>query len=152
MRSSIKHIRSQLNPVIVSGLVLGGCSEPMDPVLWEEAEDSQATGSRITKIEFVRETCDMVTFNVGYVNDGSLPGQVTAGINARVEDAFWPMVPDTKEGSHVIELQAGVQDKAKPQKSQEIMVSLEHINDNTWQGYIDKRTVAYEKDWDHSCK
>jgi hypothetical protein len=142
-----------LAPVIAFGLLFGGCAEPVDPILWEEsADDESASGTRITKIELVRETCDMLTVNIGYVNDGSLPGYVEAGINARVDDAYWPMIPKTKEGTHTIEAQAGIQDKAKPQKSHEIMVSLEHINENTWQGYVDKRSVSYEKEWDHGCK
>jgi hypothetical protein len=142
-----------LDPLIASGLLFGGCSEPVDPVLWQEtAGEKSPSGTRITKIELVRETCDMLTVDIGYINDGSLPGYVQAGINARVDDAHWPMIPNTKEGTHTIEAQAGIQDKAKPQKSHEIMVALEHIHENTWQGYVDKRTVAYEKEWDHSCR
>lgn len=131
-------------------LLLAGCS---DPVLWQEAEaDSTGTGTRITKIEFVRETCHLLTFNIGYFNDGSRPGYLKAGINAGVEDGYWPMIPELKEGHNVVEVQAGIQRKARPQNSSEVAVSITHINDNAWQGYVDKRTVEYQKEWDHDCR
>lgn len=131
-------------------ILLAGCS---DPVLWEETEaDSAQSGTRITKIEFVRETCHLVTFSIGYFNDGSLPGYLKAGINAGVEDGYWPMIPELKVGHNIVEVQAGIQREARSQYSSEVAVSIEHINNNTWQGYVDRRTVEYQKDWDHDCR
>lgn len=131
-------------------LLLTGCS---DPVLWNEAESHSAqNGTRITRIELVRETCHLVTFNVGYYNDGSRSGYLRAGINAGIKDAYWPDMPKLKVGNHIVELQAGIQGKAQAQKSAEIAVSIEQIDKNIWQGYVDRRTVEYRKEWSNDCR
>ena len=137
-----------LKPLSIA-LLLSGCSDPM---LWQEDASSSEDRTRITSIEFVREACHLLTFNVGYFNDGSRPGYLRAGISAGVKDAYWPMIPELREGHHVVEVQAGIQRKAEPQNSSEVAVSIEHIDDNKWQGYVDKRTVEYHKEWDNDCR
>lgn len=138
-----------IHVVLPFSIFLTGCS---DPVLWQEGDDEAAGEyTRIKKIEFVRESCNKLTLNIAYYNDGTLPGYLRLSPNVGVKGQQWPHLPQMREGHHVMEVQNGFQSDAEPVTSTELSVAIEHIHENTWQGYVDRRTVEYQKDWDNEC-
>jgi len=127
-------------------ILLSSCS---DSIVYEEKEESDLT--RITKIEVVRKTCNKLTLNVTYYNNGDLAGYLKLSPNAGIPKQRWPFHPKLSAGLHTMEIQNGIQKSAEPAYSQEVSVSIDHILDNTWNGYIDRKTFVYEEKWDNDC-
>ena len=144
--------------IIIMLGILTGCSQPYTPhpmvgkILWKEtAEQNEFSETRIKSIKLVRDTCNQLTLDVAYYNDGELPGYLKLSSNARIPGQQWPMHPNMKTGNRTLEVQNGFQRKAKATKSVELMVSIDHIADNKWKGHIDKRTIEFEKVWNNDC-
>jgi len=136
--------------LIVLSTVLTACS---DPIVYQEADDNNnnSENTRIIKIEIVRKTCNKLTLNVTYFNDGKLPGYLRLSPNAGIPNQLWPFLPKMAVGTHTMEIQNGLQDTEEVVHSQEVSVAIEHIKDNTWKGYIDRKTFAYEAEWSNKC-
>lgn len=127
---------------------LYGCSKS---VVYEEESESDLNTTRIIKIDIVRKTCNTLTLNVTYFNDGNLPGYLRLSPNAGIPKQTWPFSPKMKAGTHTMEIQNSIQNTEDVVYSQEVSVAIEHIIDNTWSGYIDRKTFSYEEEWSNNC-
>lgn len=133
---------------VILSINLYACSKS---VVYEEDKESGLNSTRIIKIDIVRKTCNVLTLNVTYFNDGDLPGYLRLSSNAGIPNQYWPFAPKMKSGTHTMEIQNGVRNTEDVAYSQEISISIEHIVDNNWSGYIDRKTFAYNKEWSSKC-
>lgn len=135
---------------------ISGCSEennshPMlGKVLWQET-DFVKTETRIKSIKLTHVACNKLTLEVSYHNNGSLGGYLSMKSNAHIQSQKWPMIPKMKVGDRTIQVQNGYQRGGKTAYSDELSVSINHYQNNSWRGYIDKVSIPFDKKWNHSC-
>ncbi|HED15947.1 MAG TPA: hypothetical protein ENI64_03885 [Gammaproteobacteria bacterium] len=149
--------------LIIIMMYLTGCSGQSDEqrnsphpmvgkVLWAEPEGNNgSTETRIMSIKLEREICNKITLEVTYYNNGDLPGYLRLSPNAGVPGQSWPIPLKMKKGLHTMQIQNGFQRKAKSVRSLELAVAIEHIVDNAWKGYTDRRSIGFEKYWTNDC-
>ena len=142
---------------------LSGCTDQGDvnrntphpmvgQVLWAEpTQNNENTDTRIISVKLVRDICNIITLDVTYYNKGDLPGYLRLSPNAGIPGQRWPMLPKMKQGLRTMQIQNGFQREAEQAKSHELTVAIEHIVDNKWSGYIDRRAIGFEKHWNNDC-
>ena len=149
--------------LIIIMFYLAGCSGQGDEqrntphpmvgqIMWAEPkENSENTDTRIISVRLERDICNMITLEVSYYNKGDIPGYLRLSPNAGIPGQSWPMLPKMKQGLHTMQIQNGFQRDAEPVMSHELTVAIEHIVDNKWTGYIDRRAIGFEKYWNNDC-